>query len=264
MLLNRFAVVLFTLAGAGQALPAAAAAAPSGGPRLYITTELLAPSSMVQDGRVVGIATDKVREAMRRANVDYRIDVLPWKRAYHAALTRPDACVYSTTRTQEREALFKWVGPTDIAQWVLLGRADRKLQLRSLDDARGLRIGTYNGDAREAWLRSRGFTIDSTSNDWSNLPKLMAGRIDLWAASMRSESGVLARLGFEQQVVPLLVFNEIGVYLACNRAVPDDLVNRLNTAFDAIARDGTGRRIERSYEGWEPDGKPTAPRKPAP
>lgn len=263
MLLNRFAVVLFTLAGLGSALPAAAALPPAG-PRLYLTTELLAPSSMMEGGRVVGIATDKVREAMRRAGVDYHIDVLPWKRAYHAALTRPDACVYSTTRTPEREALFKWVGPTDIAQWVLLGRADRKLQLRSLDDARSLRIGTYNGDAREAWLRSRGFTIDSTSNDWSNLPKLMAGRIDLWAAAMRSESSVLARLGFEKQVVPLLVFKEIGVYLACNRAVPDELVTRLNASFEAMARDGTGRRIERNYEGWEPGGKPASSPKTGP
>jgi len=262
MLLNRFAVMLFTLAGLGTGLPAAAVVAPVAGPRLYLTTELLAPSSMLEGGRVVGIATDKVRDAMRRAGVDYRIEVLPWKRAYHAALTRPDACVYSTTRTPEREALFKWVGPTDIAQWVLLGRADRKLQLSSLDDARGLRIGTYNGDAREAWLRSRGFTIDSTSNDWSNLHKLLAGRIDLWAASLRSGSTALARLGYDKQVLPLLVFKETGVYLACNRAVPDELVTRLNTAFEAIARDGTGRRIERSYEGWEPGGKPAAPHTP--
>lgn len=258
MLLNRFTLVLLTLAGFASALPAASAAAPATGPRLYITTELLAPSSMVQEGRVVGIATDKVREAMRRAGIAYDIELLPWKRAYHAALTRPDACVYSTTRTPEREALFQWVGPTDIAQWVLLGRADRKLQLRSLDDARGLRIGTYNGDAREAWLRSRGFTIDSTSNDLSNLPKLMAGRIDLWAASLRNGSTALARLGYDKQVVPLLVFKETGVYLACNRAVPSELVARLNTAFEAIARDGTGRRIERSYEGWEPRARPLA------
>ncbi|WP_307726607.1 ABC transporter substrate-binding protein, partial [uncultured Massilia sp.] len=247
------------LAGLASTIPAAAAVAVEPA-RLYITTELLAPSSMMEGGRVVGIATDKVREAMRRSGVDYRIEVLPWKRAYHAALTRGDACVYSTTRTPEREALFKWVGPTDIAQWVMLGRADRKLRLRSLADARGLRIGTYNGDAREAWLRSRGFTLDSTSNDLSNLNKLMAGRIDLWAASMRSDSNVLARFGYEKQVVPLLVFNEIGVYLACNRAVPDELVGRLNGAFADMARDGTGRRIERSYEGWEPAPGPAGPR----
>jgi polar amino acid transport system substrate-binding protein len=178
--------------------------------------------------------------------------MLPWKRAYNAALQRPDACVYSTTRTPDREPLFKWVGPTDIAQWVLVGRTDRKLQLRTLEDARGLRIGTYNGDARDAYLRERGFTTDPTSNDLSNPQKLMLGRIDLWAASLRSGSTVLARYGYDKQIVPLLVFNEIGVYLACNRAVPNDVIARLNTAFDQIAQDGTGRRIEQRYERWMP------------
>ena len=255
MSLNRFVRVVFALAcGLACAAPVPSAATPAR-PYLAITTEPSAPSSMLDRGRVVGIATDKVREAMDRAGVDYSIEMLPWKRAYQAALQRPNGCVYSTTRTPEREPLFKWVGPTDIAEWVLMGRADRKLKIDNLEDARGLRIGTYNGDARDAYLRSRGFIVDSTSNDLSNPRKLLLGRIDLWAASIRSGSTVLARYGYDKQVVPLLVFNEIGVYLACNRAVPNDVIARLNTAFDAIARDGTGQRIERSYEKWVPAGR---------
>ena len=244
-------MAIAALGGPASAAPASESAAAT---RLYITTELSAPSSMLERGRVVGIATDKVREAMNRAGVGYTIHMLPWKRAYDAALQRPNACVYSTTRTPEREPLFKWVGPTDIAQWVLMGRADRKLQVRSIEDARGLRIGTYNGDARDAWLRARGFTTDPTSNDLSNPQKLMLGRIDLWAASLRSGSTVLARYGYDKQIVPLLVFNQIGVYLACNRAVPNHVIGRLNKAFDQISQDGTGRRIERRYENWIPAG----------
>ncbi|UVW28340.1 ABC transporter substrate-binding protein [Massilia sp. H6] len=234
---------------------ALAAVQPAEPPRLYITTEVMAPSSMLDQGRVVGIATDKVREAMSRAGLAYTIDVLPWKRAYAAALQRPDACVYSTTRTPEREDLFKWVGPTAIAQWVLMARADHELQLRSLDDARGLRIGTHNGDARDAYLRARGMITDPTSNELSNPQKLLLGRIDLWAASQRSGSNVLTRYGFDKQIVPVLVFKEIGVYLACNRAVPNDVIGRLNRAFYQIAQDGTGRRIERRYENWVPEAR---------
>ena len=72
------------------------------------------------DGKVVGIATDKVRAAFERAGLPYTIELLPWKRAYAAAYQRPDACVYSTARTPERDPLFKWVGPTDSAEWVLM------------------------------------------------------------------------------------------------------------------------------------------------
>lgn len=255
MSLNRFLVVVLTLAGGSACAVAAPIPAAPAKPYLAITTEPSAPSSMLDRGRVVGIATDKVREAMDRAGIAYSIEMLPWKRAYQAALERPNGCVYSTTRTPEREPLFKWVGPTDIAEWVLMGRADRKLKLDNLEDARALRIGTYNGDARDGYLRSRGFMVDSTSNDLSNPRKLLLGRIDVWAASLRSGSTVLARYGYDKQVVPLLVFNEIGVYLACNRAVPNHVIARLNAAFDAIARDGTGQRIERNYEKWAPAGR---------
>ncbi|MES2150849.1 MAG: ABC transporter substrate-binding protein [Pseudomonadota bacterium] len=229
------------------ARPAPAAAQP---PRLYLTTEYSPPASMLAAGEVIGLSTEKVREVMQRSGVLYSVELLPWKRAYTAALQRADACVFSTTRTPEREALFKWVGPTDEADWVLLGRADRNLQLRSLEDARTLRIGTYNGDARDEYLRARGFLVDSAPNDTLNPKKLLMNRIDLWAAGLRPGSAVIAQNGWGEQIVPLLTFNHIKVYLACNRAVPDALIEKMNGALEAMARDGTTRRIDRKYDNW--------------
>ncbi|XYJ11079.1 substrate-binding periplasmic protein [Telluria sp. B2] len=218
---------------------------------LYITTETAAPSSMLDGrGRVVGIATDKVRAALDRARLAYTIELLPWKRAYAAARGRPDACVYSTTRTPEREALFKWVGPLDTAHWVLMARADRQFALRNLEDARPYRIGTYNGDARDHYLRSRGFKVDAAPHDLINPRKLLLGRIDLWAAALRPGSPVLAQNGWAGKIVPVLAFNQRDVFLACNRGVSDAIVSRLNDAFAALERDGSLRRIERAYDNW--------------
>lgn len=218
---------------------------------LYITTEAAAPSSMLgSDGRVIGIATDKVRAALERAGLPYTIDLLPWKRAYAAARTRPDACVYSTTRTPEREALFKWIGPTDSAEWVLMARAGSGITLRRLEDARPYRIGTYNGDARDSYLRSRGFRVDAAPTDLINPRKLLLGRIDLWAAALRPGSPVLEQNSWHGRIVPVLVFNRLDVFLACNRAVPDEVVSRLNRAFASLEREGTMARIERSYDDW--------------
>lgn len=217
---------------------------------LYIATEYSPPTSMLEGERVVGSATDKIREAMARAGVNYSIELLPWKRAYAAALQRPDACVYSTTRTPERESLFKWVGPTDEGEWVLLGRADRKYGLQTLEDARALRIGTYNGDARDEFLRARGFLVDPAPNDYVNQKKLMMNRIDLWAAAMRRGSAVLVANGWSDKIVPVLTFNRIKVYLACNQAVPDAVIDKLNTALEGMARDGTWRKLERKYDTW--------------
>lgn len=247
-----FAMLALAVAGtAGAAMRSLPAEGEASLRALYITTETAAPSSMLDGkGRVVGIATDKVRAAMERAGLAYTIDLLPWKRAYAAARKRPDACVYSTTRTPERAPLFKWVGPTDSGEWVMMARAGRGIVLRTLEDARPYRIGTYNGDARDAFLRSRGFRVDAAPTDLANPRKLLLGRIDLWAAALRSGSPVLAQNGWKGHIVPVLVFNRLDVFLACNRAVPDEVVNRLNDAFASLERDGEMRRIERAYDNW--------------
>jgi polar amino acid transport system substrate-binding protein len=192
---------------------------------------------MQEDGRLVGIATDKVREALARGGFAYTMEMLPWKRAYAAALTRPDSCVFSTTRTPERERLFKWAGPTDEGEWVL-------------EDARRLRIGTYNGDARDEFLRLRGFKVDPAPNDMINPRKLMMNRIDLWAAGFRRGSAVLEQHGWAATIVPVLTFNRVRLYLACNPGVPDATITKLNDAFDAMTRDGSARRLERKYDAW--------------
>jgi polar amino acid transport system substrate-binding protein len=219
-------------------------------PALYIGTEYSPPTSMLEGGKVIGSATDKVREAMARSGVAYNIDLLPWKRAYNAALTRADGCVYSTTRTPEREALFKWAGPTAEGDWVLLGRADREYHLQTLEDARALRIGTYSGDARDDYLRKRGYLVDPAPNDMLNPQKLMLNRIDLWAVGLRHGSAMVAQSGWGGKIVPVLTFNSVKLYLACNLAVPDATIDKLNAAFDAMARDGTSHRLERKYDTW--------------
>lgn len=220
---------------------------------LRIATERMPPSSMVVDGVITGRETDKIRELMARTGTAYTLELLPWKRAYVGALTHDYACVYSTTRTPEREPLFKWVGATDYAEWQLWGRVDAGLSLKTLEDARGLRIGTANGDARDAFLRARGFTVEPVNDDMSNAQKLLRRRIDLWAVSVRNGTkGPRGLTGAE--LAPLLSFHRVQVYLACNKSVPDALIERLNAAVADMWRDGTMERIGRKYEKWAPPG----------
>jgi polar amino acid transport system substrate-binding protein len=244
---NRYSTLARRLrATAGLACLAAgwAAAAP-----LLITTEHAPPASMKTRDGIIGRETDKVREMMARTNTEYKIDLLPWKRAYTMALTQSDTCVYSTSRTPERDRLFKWVGPTDEAEWVFWGRADHEFPLKTLEDARKLRIGTYNGDARDEYLRSRGFKVDPATNDLVNPQKLLMNRIDLWAVGIRNGTQ-LTQYDWSGKIVPLLVFNRVKVYLACNPSVPDELIARLNAALDEMRRDGTVSRLARQYEQW--------------
>jgi len=220
-------------------------------PRLVITTETSAPFSMRDGNRVNGIATDTVRGILERTGIAYTIDLLPWKRAYTSALERSDGCVYMAARTPERERRFKWVGPLGEAEWVLMARVGRGLVLRNLEDARRYRIGTYNGDVRDQYLREHGFNVDPAQDDLINPRKLLLDRIDLWAAGLHPGSQFLERSGYAGKIEPVLVFNHLRLYMACNRAVPDDVIARMNAALEAMNRDGTVRTILKRYEGWD-------------
>ena len=232
-------------------LALSAVSAARGEPSLYIVAEP-APTAQMREGRVVGLGPDQMHGIMTRAGISYTLELLPWKRAYAAATERANACVFYTTRTLERESMFKWVGPLDEAQWVLMARAGSPIKLATLEDARPYTIGTYSGDARDQFLRERGFKVEPAPADLLNPPKLIHHRIDLWAASVRRGSSVLAQHGWAGQIVPLLTFRRIPVFLACNREVPDAMVTRMNGALDAMRRDGTMRRIESAHEGGNP------------
>jgi polar amino acid transport system substrate-binding protein len=223
----------------------AAAAAPPA--HLFIATENSPPSVMLENGRIVGATTDKVREIMKRAGVDYEIGILPFKRALLLAQTRADACVYSLTRLPERETQFKWVGPTHESDWTLFGRAGREYRVARLEDARDYRIGAYFGDVRGEALGAQGYQVDSVRDRLSNPRKLLVGRIDLWVSSRQMARKLIAENGWGGQIVPVLTFKRTELYLACNPAVPDALVAQMNAALHAMNTTGVTAAIERKY-----------------
>jgi polar amino acid transport system substrate-binding protein len=55
-------------------------------------------------------------------------------------------------------------------------------------------------------------------------------------------------MGYADKIVPVLVFNRIRVYLACNRAVPDELTARMSSALLSMEQDGTMERILHRYD----------------
>ena len=214
----------------------------AGAQGVRIVGEHLPPSSMMEGNVVVGRETMKVREIMARAGIGYAIELLPWKRAYAQALREPDTCIFSTSRTQEREALFRWIGPLNEAEWVLYGLAERRLALRTLDDARGLVIGTVLGDARDDYLRQRGLNVAPVTQEWLNPQKLLLGRIDLWAVGMAVGSKPFLGKEWEGKVVPLLTFNRVQTYLACNKQLPEAQAAAMQRAAAAMSRDGSMAR----------------------
>lgn len=215
---------------------------------LTLTTENYPPFNMLDEdtGRIVGISTDIVRAVMTRAGQSYKMSFLPWQRAFNDALTKPDTCVFSTTETQERLPQFKWVGPLVTNNWILFGRADSKLVIDSLADAKKHVVGGYKGDAVALFLEAEGFEQDLAAFDHLNPAKLAARRFDLWGTGEFLGPYLAARAGVP--IKPLYTFKETVMSMACNKTMDARVIERLNQVLTQLKADGTVAQIVARYQ----------------
>ena len=215
---------------------------------IELVTEDDPPHNMLnKDGKLVGVATEKLEEAFRRAGVPEQANLMPWARAYQSALSSADVCVFSAGRTAEREPLFRWVGPVATLDWVLYARAGYPDKPAKLEDVRKEVLGGYLQDVISVWLAANGYHVDTAPGDDSNPQKLLNGRFNFWASSRTRASALLAKQGLSERIVPVLTFGHTDLYLACNPAVPAATVAKLNDALRQMATDGTSAKIEARY-----------------
>ena len=217
---------------------------------LTLTTEDFSPPFNMIDVRsqtLVGISVEKLVELMKRAHLGYTFKVFPWARAYQMALQLPDTCVFSTTRTPAREALFTWIGPLTYNDWMLFARADEPRKPASLDEVGQRTIGGYRDDSTGDYLRQRGYRVDVAAVDANNPQKLLSGRIDFWATGELSGRYLIAKDDMVGKIVPLFKFNHAELYLACNLATGAALAKNLNQILKDMDRDGTNAAIDRKY-----------------
>jgi polar amino acid transport system substrate-binding protein len=216
---------------------------------LEVLTEDSPPFSMLaSDGQVTGLSTDIVQALFKRAGVDYKISVLPWKQAYARTRNSANTALYSTTRTAERELLFKWVGPLVTSHWALFAKSDSALQVTDLNSAKRYTVGGYEGDALARYLWTQGFTqLMLVHSERENLQRLESGGIQLWASGQYL-APYLARQ--EQVATPkmLFTFREIQMSLAFNKSTPDELITKLNDTLEAMRKEGVIDALGAKYQ----------------
>lgn len=205
---------------------------------LTLVTSEAPPLSVISadNSRVSGTTTDLLAKTMAEAGIGYTILPYPWLRALDMARTQKNTCVYPTARSPEREALYKWVGPTGTSVWTLFGRRGEKAPL-SLDQVGDRGIGGTQGDAGTQYLKDRGFKIDESQYDSFNLRKLRSKHVDYWLTTLATGRFRIDQAGAED-IVPMLSVKEVPLYLACNPSVPDKVVAKLT----ALLKHHAGQR----------------------
>lgn len=216
---------------------------------ITVVTEEMAPYNFVDetDKSVKGLSTELVQEILKRAGIDYRIDVFPWARSYRMAQDMPNIAIYSMGRNDEREALFKWVGVIvnrEVFLYKLKGRPEIKAD--TVADLKPYKLGGIREGVRTMYLKKEGLLVEEATDDASNLKKLQSRRIDAFPIDEPNLVYLSERNGIDfDSMERLLKLDKMsgGLYMAFSLKTPDETVEKCRSALASMVKDGSFNRI---------------------
>lgn len=217
---------------------------------LKVYTEESAPYHFTQDGKVVGIATDLLRLACKRARIHCEIQMVPWARAYAQTCSTPNTLIYSMVRNPEREQEFLWISPIATETMWLYGRPDSPA-IKTLADLKTMRTGAINGSSGAALLQSAGVpasAIDLANSTELNFRKLEANRIQFVVSTESRMQTELTRFQLPFPLAKRLKLQEATSYYAMNRHSSPALVRALRQALANVATDKTMADLQAKYQ----------------
>ncbi|WP_063832902.1 ABC transporter substrate-binding protein [Labrenzia sp. DG1229] len=221
---------------------------------LKVMTEEYPPFNYKDGAGLSGISVEIMDEMFKRAASGHNredIALLPWARGYNLTLQRPGHALFSTTRTPDREDLFKWVGPFVPTVVGLTAKKSRHLQIKTVHDLADIRIGVVKDDVGQLLLRAQGVPddrIETVLSNEQNFRKLMAGRVDAISYETKVTRWGLQMRGADLENYETVYELDRGeLFLALHYQTSDKIVETLQGAFDTIVADGTHERILKQY-----------------
>lgn len=219
--------------------------------QLKIMTEDIPPFNYIEDGKLKGIGADLVQEIMKRLHIEAEIEVLPWARAYQTTLIKDECVLFSTSRTDARENLFKWVGPLTTSDVFFYKRSDSKIKVKSLEDTMMVEsVGVHKNDVSHQIMVLKGYdNLDVSPKFESAFHKLIVGRIDLLPSSIHVAKNMMEKIGKDYSEIEntgISLFRQ-HLYIAFSKNTPDFEVARWQKALDAIKQEGLYKKIYETY-----------------
>lgn len=229
--------------------------APLGAETLTVAMEDYPPYQHQEDGKVIGMDAEAVREAFARMGANAQFKVMPWKRALDEAATGRVDAIFSLFRTPEREEFLAYPEtPLSSERNVLVARADDPATVTGLGDIKGERVGVVVGFVYgEPFDSYAGVIKDSSYDADMLLRKLDKGRVRFAAMAQPTFLELAKDEEFTDRfrIVEGFRISEEGMYLAFSRATGEEraalLAQRFNQALAAMKAEGLLAAIQARY-----------------
>uniref|UniRef100_A0A486XI79 Uncharacterized protein n=1 Tax=Rheinheimera sp. BAL341 TaxID=1708203 RepID=A0A486XI79_9GAMM len=197
-----------------------------------------------------------MRQLCQRLQLDCQLILLPWRRAFENAQQQPMSGVFSTARSEQRETLFRWVGPI-ASDWGYVFRLKGRTEVNpaNLEQAKNFKLAVARGDVYESYFHQHGFEYGRNMVDFATksepLPLFMAKRIDLLVGSKRSLRSWLRDNNLpEDSAEPLFQLQDVGDnYLALNLNFSAELAAKMQHELEQMRQQGVLEALIQQYAG---------------
>lgn len=212
---------------------------------LTLLTEEYAPYNFSKDGAITGTSVEQAELMMKALGLGYSLEILPWARALSRTEQQPHTCLFTTGHDQDRDKRFKWVEPLLVDQMIMVRKAGSGVNPATIDEAKRFIVGAQREDFAIGFLRNNNFPkIDLATDLETTEKKLLSGRVDLMVTSEKTFEAMRDR-GSAVESALTLEGQRYG--FACNLALPDELIARMQKELDRLIADGTQDRILTRY-----------------
>ena len=192
-------------------------------------------------GSLEGIYVDIVDYILKDINSNLTrndIQLVPWARGYRTTLGEKDTAIFAITWTEERDPLFKWVGPVTPNKQVLIAKKDKNITINSVADLKNYNIGVVRDDIAEQLLRGMGLTdqnIHQVHTPVLNARMIDGGRIDMWAYGEGVARHILrTTLGSAENYETVYVLTESEMYIGFNPETSDEVIATFQKSLDKL------------------------------
>lgn len=195
-----------------------------------------------ENGQIKGRSYDIAKSVLDKAGIIGEYKVMPWKRVYTMGKNNPDVMIACIGRLPQREDIFQWIGPTSIGDEINFYKLkSRSISIQSLDDLRQYKTAVLRGSHMHDFLVTKALEdhIYEVADIDLSFHLLLNGRIDLillhekWIRNYTTKK-TLKEGHFEQAFHGYKVRS----YLALGNDAPEELVIRLNEAYQFLKREG--------------------------
>jgi polar amino acid transport system substrate-binding protein len=223
-------------------------------PNFRIMTEDWVPYQFEKDGKMIGVAVDLLVLLLERTGSQQGrkdIKMYPWARGYRLLQTQENTILFSTTKTEERENLFKWVGPIFQNYTYLIAKKSKGINISSVKQLQKYKIGTIIDDASELFMKRLGLTLDQLErniNSIDNIKKLNIDRIDFVVSGWAAFENDARSLGVDPDLYETVFeVDSSDVFYAFNRKTPAWIIEKFQSELDKIKHSGQLDAIMKKY-----------------